>query len=35
VPGQQARAQEDAIDAGRAAGDHIGVEHHEGEPAQD
>ncbi len=32
-PGQEAGGLEDAIDAGRAAGDDIGVEHHEGEAA--
>ena len=31
--GQQAGGLEDAIDAGRAAGDDVGIEHHEGEPA--
>jgi hypothetical protein len=30
--GEQAIGLEDAIDAGRAAGDDVGVEHHEGEP---
>ncbi len=33
VPGQQSRGLEDAIDAGRAAGDDVGIEHHEGQPA--
>ncbi len=31
-PGQQSRGLEDAIDAGRAAGDLVGIEHHEGQP---
>ena len=33
VPGQEPGGLEDAIDAGRAAGDDVGVEHHEGQPA--
>src|SRR6266705_5220921 len=32
-PGQEPRGLEDAVDAGRATGDDIGVKHHEGEPA--
>src|SRR5207245_3965020 len=31
-PGQESRAFEDAIDAGRAASDDVGVEHHERQP---
>ena len=30
---EPARVLEDAVDAGRAAGGDVGVEHHEGEPA--
>ena len=33
LPGQQSRLFEDAIDAGRAAGDDVGIEHHEGHAA--
>ena len=33
MPGQESRGLEDAIDAGRAACDDIGIEHHEREPA--
>ena len=32
-PGQQPRVFKDAIGAGRAAGDLVGIEHHEGQPA--
>ena len=32
-PGQEPRAFEDAVDAGRAAGDRVGIEHHEGHAA--
>jgi hypothetical protein len=32
LPGQQSGGLEDAIDAGRATGTYVGVEHHEGEP---
>src|SRR5437773_7315116 len=32
-PGQQSGAFEDAVDAGRAAGNFVGIEHHEGQPA--
>jgi hypothetical protein len=32
LPGQESRELEDAIDAGRAASDDIGIEHHEGQP---
>ena len=31
-PGQQPRVFEDAVDAGRATGDLVGIEHHEGQP---
>ena len=30
-PGQQSRVFEDAVDAGRATGDLVGIEHHEGQ----
>ena len=33
VPGQESGGLEDAIDAGRAAGDDVGIEHHEGQAA--
>ena len=33
LPGQESRVFEDAIDAGRAAGDDVGIEHHEGQAA--
>ena len=33
LPGQESRRFEDAVDAGRAASDDIGVEHHEGQAA--
>ena len=33
LTGQESRLLEDAIDAGRAAGDDIGIEHHEGHAA--
>ena len=33
LPGQESRFFEDAIDAGRAAGDDVGIEHHEGHAA--
>jgi hypothetical protein len=33
LPGQKSRFLEDAIDAGRAAGDDVGIEHHEGHAA--
>jgi hypothetical protein len=32
LPGQQSGVFENAIDAGRAAGDFVGIEHHEGQP---
>ena len=32
-PARSPAALEDAIDAGRAAGDDVGIEHHEGQPA--
>ena len=32
-PGQESGGFEDAIDAGRAASDDVGIEHHEGQPA--
>src|SRR5581483_11744798 len=32
-PGQESRDFEDAVDAGRAAGDDIGIEHHKGQAA--
>src|SRR5438067_10787962 len=32
LPSQKPRGLEDAVDTGRATGDDIGVEHHEGEP---
>ena len=31
LPSQESRGLEDAIDAGRAAGDRVGIEHHEGQ----
>ncbi len=33
LPSQESRGLEDAIDAGRAAGDRVGIEHHEGQTA--
>ena len=33
LPGQESRLFEDAIDAGRAASDDVGIEHHEGHAA--
>ena len=32
-PGQESRGLEDAVHAGRAASDLVGIEHHEGQPA--
>ena len=32
LPGQQSRVFQDAIDAGRAASNLVGIEHHEGQP---
>ena len=33
MPGQESGVLEDAVDAGRAAGDDVGIEHHEGQSA--
>ena len=32
-PARSPALLEDAVDAGRAAGDDVGIEHHEGQPA--